>query len=212
MISVNEYDFFKTFYYFFIIFINCNFVWLNMIELGNKNMIFRSKGSDSVVSEIINFLDLTGMNALFITSDVNSSLSMRIDINYIHCSSSNIETKLKDHLFRVEHLFVEVRGIHESNQYFDEIRKVTSIPITFILSESKSFRSSSNYHNIDNLDYDFIYLTKRKKSDSVAMLIRQTLKNYIVEDLKNNWESNLENLKISYIRNKKLEDLFGDLD
>jgi hypothetical protein len=184
-----------------------------MIELGNKNMIFKSKGSDSVVSEIINFLDLTGVNALFITSDVNSSLSMRIDINYIHCSSSNIETKLKDHLFRVEHLFVEVRGIHESNKYFDEIRKVTSIPITFILSESKSFRSSSNYHNIDNLDYDFIYLTQRSlNTGTVALLILPTLKDYIIKDLKNNWESNLESLRKSYIRNKKLEDLFGDLD
>ena len=181
-----------------------------MIELGNKNLIFKSRSSDSVVSEIINFFDLAGTNVLFISGNSNSQTSIRLNINFIHCSSSNIETNLKDNLFRVEHLFVEVISLYETNKYFDEIRKLTSIPITFILPVSKSFRSSPSYHDIDG--YDFIYLTKRKKTDSVAILIRQTLKDYIVEDLKNNWESNLENLKISYIRNKKLEDLFGDSD
>ena len=40
----------------------------------------------------------------------------------------------------------------------------------------------------------------------------QNKTSYMIEDLKNNWKSNIPELKKSWIRNKKLEDLFGEED
>lgn len=178
-----------------------------MIEFGNRNIILcKSRSSDSVVSEIFNFLDLTGVNILLISGNGNSVLSISLRSNFLHLSYRNVLEKLPQNLFRVDHLLIECVNLNDVINYENKIRQVTDIPLTF-------FVSNPNVSLINQEGFDYVYLVDKKR-DNISLRnlgdYKKDLKTYLVQDIKNNWESNIHDLKVSWIRDKKLDELFGD--
>lgn len=170
-----------------------------MVELGNLNLFIEPR-NEFISSDIINFLDLTGVNQLYIM-DENYGKKL-LKCKYLIIRTNEIETKLKENLFRIEHIFIETQQNRVSTLY-EKIRKITTIPITFIVS-------NGDILNIN--EFDNSYELSREIGTSVTFTLQsmRIKKNYIIKDLKNNWTSNIHDLKKSWIRNKKLEDLFGE--
>jgi hypothetical protein len=173
-----------------------------MVELGNLNLIIEEDGnSKCVTSEIINFIDLTGVNVIYVTNILYSNGLPKC--KKIHMNIDEIDTKLKENLFRIEHIFFECTS-NRIPEFYKEIRRITTIPITFITN-------NKDFIKID--EFDYVYNTwKENENINFGLSFEENKKSYIIEDLKNNWKSNIPELKKSWIRNKKLEDLFGEED
>lgn len=126
---------------------------------------------------------------------------------YLIIRINEIETKLKENLFRIEHIFIETKQNRVSTLY-EKIRKITNIPITFIVT-------NGDILNTGEFDYSYDLYRETENLGSTTTWTLQSMrskKNYMIKDLKNNWISNVYDLKKSWIRNKKLEDLFGEED
>lgn len=124
---------------------------------------------------------------------------------YLIIRTNEIESKLKENLFRIEHIFIETQQNRVSTLY-EKIRKITTIPITFIVGKGDIL-------NINEFDNSYELSREKENLGSTKTWTLQSMrskKNLIIKDLKNNWTSNVHDLKKSWIRNKKLEDLFGE--
>ena len=176
-----------------------------MVELGNLNIIIEEgNGAKWVTTEIINFIDLSGVNSLYATNFIYSDSGL-VRCKKIYISIDKAHVKLKENLFRVDHLFFECNW-NIIPEFYKEIRKITTIPVTFI---------SNNGDFIKIEEFDYAYKTRKgnKKYSTFQLTHTDTHReSYIIKDLKNNWESNIQELRKSWIRNKKLEDLFGEDD
>lgn len=179
-----------------------------MVELGNLNIIIEEgNGAKWVTTEIINFIDLSGVNSLYATNIIYSDSGL-VRCKKIYISIDETHAKLKENLFRVEHLFFECNW-NRIPEFYKEIRKITTIPVTFITTNNSDF--------IKIEEFDYAYKTKKGSEkystfQSTPISISFDRESYIIKDLKNNWESNIQELRKSWIRNKKLEDLFGEDD
>ena len=156
------------------------------------------------VSDIIKFLDLAGYNYVLFTPIKPSNSNKYYDLCLYHHLSNKIEFKdfsefsekisEPSNLFRVSLLVFDFWSLSKIDhwQYFNLIEKI-NIPSIIV---------SKEYHY--------------KTSDDVNdFLIRQEYKDLFKSDIWitdkiNNSTSTIESLKLAYIRDKKLEHLFGN--
>lgn len=186
-----------------------------MVELGNLNLIIEEDSDGKcVTAEIINFIDLIGTNVIYVTNILYSNGLPKC--KKIYMNIDEIDTKLKENLFRIEHIFFECTS-NRIPEFYKEIRRITTIPITFI-TNNKDFQLVCRI-KIDEFDYAYKAWKENKNMNMNLRVSRvlgtsfdQNKTSYMIEDLKNNWKSNIPELKKSWIRNKKLEDLFGEED
>jgi hypothetical protein len=179
-----------------------------MIDLHKKNIITFQDSGIYGVCHIFDFIDLCGTNLLFISLNRESNLSKLIKFNKIETNNYQLISTLKSNLFRVDHLIIECSVLYDTERNAKEIREFTDIPITYVIDILNCNLSPKPS------DFDNYYHIKKEKSPIIGFppQLSDLDKDYIVCDLKNNWESNINDLRIRYIRDKKLSDLFGEYD
>lgn len=174
-----------------------------MVELKSKNLFYLGDANGVyVASKVIDFLDLIGKNIIFLY-DEKTTLSSIMRIKKVKFTKSNLIEELKNNLFRVDIIVIETNDMKSYN----DIRKFTNLPLIYITN--KMYIHS---------DFDCAYRLYKEKwvvsgtniPSSIQISNLDKLEEYLVEDLKNGWNSNLKNLKVQYIRDKNLRDLLGD--
>ena len=158
----------------------------------------------SGVSQIVNFFDLAGRNYLLFTPNKPSSSSKFHDLCLYHYLNNKIEfSKFEDFsekintnssLFRVDLLVFDFWSISKNNmwQYMSEIEKFNIDSI--IVAKEFHYKTSDDVN-------DFHIRKEYKDMHKVDTWITDKI---------NNVNSTIESLKLAYIRDKKLEHLFGN--
>lgn len=191
----------QTYVYFYIIYINSY-----MVELGKNNIfIIENKAKRNGIgtaSEIFNFLDLIGFNLIHFSN--NSSHFY--NVKRMHFTGlDNFKNLIFSNLFKIDIIILDSSDFIS---YYEELRILTDLPIVFIINKSNLNKiKEENFDHIYKLEEIKIVFSSSFSSISTLALQETKYENYIVSDIKNNWKSNLRDLKIQYIRNKNLEDL-----
>lgn len=154
------------------------------------------------VSDVVNFLDLAGYNYILFTPPRPSESNKIHDLCLYHHLSNKIEfdniddfkEKIlnKSNLFRVDLIVFDFWSKRNWSSYYDVIK---DLPQNFIIV-SKEFQ----YKSSDDVN-DFLLQTEYKdlhKSDTW------------LTDRINGTTATIDSLKKAYIRDKKLEHLFGN--
>jgi hypothetical protein len=167
-----------------------------MIEVKRCNYITGNPSDVSyAVKKIVDFLEIEGRNPLLLykpsESNIKYFLSTKIEFNNLNQFIEVIHDKSK--LFRVDLLIFDFWHLSVSS-----------------IIEYKS--------HIDNLGIDYIILAKEyhyKSSDDVNDFHvkserKESFSNeYWITDKISGWTSDLSGLTKSYIRNKKIDDIFN---
>jgi hypothetical protein len=188
-----------------------------MVELKSKNLFIKSADSSIfTISKVIDFYDLIGLNVFYMSYE-GSSLGSLLECNKKIFTPSTFEDVLKDNLFRVDILIVDGNINVEDN--YKDLRKISKIPVIYIKSES--YIGTGVERKLKLKYFDTAYLFSRLRDSSVLSTTglggiqwigKDNLEEYVVEELKDEWKSNLKELKVQYIRDKNLRDLLGDVD
>ena len=169
-------------------------------------------GVSNAVSKIVKFLELDGYNYLLLTppnssgsKDTNTGINRNLP-GYLEFRSFNDFEELildKDNLFRINLLIFDFWYSSK-----EEIRRyrylIDKLNIKYIILakefEYKDSEDVSDYH------------VEVKYSDfsSTSVLSGSFKSDIFLSDKKNGWESTLDALKTSYIRDKKIDSLFDD--
>lgn len=176
-----------------------------MINLKKYNYFTGDKTSvASGVSNIVNFLDLTGSNYILFTPPKPSESNKIYDLCLYHYLNNKMEfnnlddfkEKIlnKSNLFRVDLIVFDFwsKKKMDWNQYLDVIK---DLPQNFIIV-AKEFQ----YKSTDDVN-DFLLQSQYKELHKTE--------NWLTDRI-NGSTVTLDSLKKSYIRDKKIEHLFGD--
>jgi hypothetical protein len=176
-----------------------------MVDLKKYNYFTGDKSSVAYgVSDIVNFLDLAGYNYILFTPPKPTTSNKIYDLCLYHHLNNKIEfdnlndfrNKISDksNLFRVDLIVFDFWGIKKMNwsEYFKEIENLSQ---KFIIV-SKEFQ----YKSTDDVN-DFLLQTEYKDLHKTE--------NWLTDKI-NGTTATIESLKRSYIRDKKLEHLFGN--
>jgi len=186
-----------------------------MLELKSKNLFIKSgNGSHNVISKVLDFYDLIGKNILLLHYK-ESSMASWIKFNKQEFSPSSLKYILPEHLFRLDLIVVDSNNDIESN--YRIIRQITDLPVIFLIdirNDNLDLKNSKGSIKIKNFDTAYI-LSKSSGIPTSQLTITSLtfsdkLEDYLVESVKDEWKSNLKELKIQYIRDKNLRDLLGD--
>jgi len=186
-----------------------------MVELKSKNLFVKGGlNAHYTISKILEFYDLIGLNVLYM-SYKDAPLSSFINSTKRVFTSSNFEDVLKDNLFRVDIIFIDGTTM-KYNLLYNLARKITSVPIIFLSSQSELKQDNVK---IRLKDFDTAYLLSKESGIPTGKLTAissltfvKGLDSYLVEELNEGWKSNLKELKVQYIRDKNLRDILGDVD
>lgn len=188
-----------------------------MLELKSKNLFIKN-GSGSIygISKILDFYDLIGKNILLLHYK-GSTLSSWVKFNKQEFSVSSLQYVLPEHLFRLDLIVVDCN--HDVEENYRTIRKITDLPVIFITdirNDDLELKNSKGSIRIKNFETAYILSkaggipTGRLTTISSLSFDSDKLENYLVESIKEEWKSNLKELKIQYIRDKNLRDLLGE--
>ena len=176
-----------------------------MIDLKKYNYFTGDKSSVAYgVSDIVKFLDLAGHNYVLFTLPRPTGSSKVHDICLYHYLDNKIEfnniddfkDKIldKSNLFRVDLIVFDFWSIKKMNwSYY--LNEITNLPQNFIIV-AKEFQ----YKTTDDVN-DFLLQTEYKDLHKTD--------NWITDRINKN-TTPIDSLKKAYIRDKKLEHLFGD--
>lgn len=177
-----------------------------MIDLKKYNYFTGDVSSvASGVSNIVNFLDLAGYNYILFTPPKPSESNKIHDLCLYHYLNNKIEfdniddfkEKIldKSNLFRVDLIVFDFWSKRKMDwsSYFDFIK---NLPQNFIIV-SKEFQ----YKSTDDVN-DFLLQTEYKELHKSDIWLTDRI---------NETTATIDSLKKSYIRDKKIEHLFGDL-
>ena len=183
-----------------------------MLELKSKNLFIKSSPfGHSVVAKVLDFYDLIGMNILFLHSR-NSDFSSWLKFNKQEFNFENLKNIVSNNLFRLDLIVVHDLQANFENTY-RIIRQVTDLPVIFIVDSASNFFKSINIKNFDTayiLSKADGIPTGRLTTISSLTFDSDKLEDFLIESVKDEWKSNLKELKIQYIRDKNLRDLLGE--
>jgi hypothetical protein len=170
-----------------------------MLDIGKTNLFLSEKGG-SIISRIIDDYDLIGHNCLFLKRDYNINTKCST-INYREYNE--IPGILENNLFRVDIIIVEMSWDYED--VLSRIRKLTEIPVILVTDFYKMEYSQN--------DFDYIYrfyreeITPSRFTFNLDKMEQMFLENSYINDIKNDWDMSLVDLRTQYIRDKKINDL-----
>ena len=171
-----------------------------MIELKKCNFITGDPRSVSFgVHSVLSFLELEGRNILLLSRpksiDSSSSLKYLWNSKKEFTDFFSFKNLLKDKsvLFRVDLLVVDLWGVRSIPIEYKNLLDETGIQY-IILSKQYHYKSSEDIG-------DFHIQSESDGSFNT---------NYIITDKVSGWSSTIEDLKKSYIRDKKIGGIIGD--
>jgi hypothetical protein len=160
-----------------------------MVDLKKYNYFTGDKSSVAYgVSDIVKFLDLAGHNYVLFTPPRPTGSSKVHDICLYHYLDN------KSNLFRVDLIVFDFWSIKKMNwSYY--LNEITNLSQNFIIV-AKEFQ----YKTTDDVN-DFLLQTEYKELHKTD--------NWLTDRINKN-TATIDSLKKAYIRDKKLEHLFGD--
>lgn len=182
-----------------------------MIDIKRCNFISGNILSISLgVKQIASFFDLAGKTTLSLIYD-----NEIIDSQYYKPPLYSLDNKKtfknfdefksiienKSNLFRVDLLFIDLWNLKEKEFYEYKV-EIDKLKIDYFIISNKYYYKSSDDVN----DYHIDIHTKTSSNDPSEWKSK-----VIITDKINNWKADLDDLIKSYIRNEKLDNLFGDL-
>jgi hypothetical protein len=173
-----------------------------MVDLKKYNYFIGDKSSVAHgVSDIVKFLDLAGYNYILFTPPKSDDtclyhyLDNKIEFNNIDDFVDKITNK--SNLFRVDLIVFDFWSIwsRKKMNWYNYLKSIENLSQDFIIVANEfSYKTSD--------DVNEFHLRKEYK-DSLKSDIWLT-------DKINNTTSTLESLKLAYIRDKKIDNLFGE--
>ena len=173
-----------------------------MIDISHRNIfIYDIDGGSYVVSNVLSFFDLMGLNIRQFTnhSDLGVLLANRSIIG------EDFEESIKSNLFRLDYALLDVYPIQE---YLDKIDFI-DIPVIFLLPMNWGVLPV----NLDQIPSDYnIYIFYKDRSEELttaSLFTPRFQKTYMVKDVRRNETHSVKTLKGIYIRDKKIDDILG---
>ncbi len=197
-----------------------------MIDLKKYNYFTGDpKSIVFAVNHIVKFLEMDNYNPLLISSSDSTGLCHLIKGNYNFDSYDEFREIVtnKSKLFRVNLLifdFYYFRGFGEYRKLIEDLN-ITSIIILPYTLKGASIDELFNSKIISNADVNYYEVSSNLNTNfggfNVSQL-KQTIKessfanldNYTLTDKINNTSASLQAYKTSYIRDKKIDNIFGD--
>jgi len=178
-----------------------------MIELKRVNFISGEKNAISFgLSKILDFLDLTGRNIVFLSkpkNDVKTSLKYIVNFNKKEFNNYKDFEDLvtnKSNLFRIDLIVVDLwEESVDSVITYKEMLDKTGLDF-IIVSDKYHYIIGDNDITVNRLEQD-------RNTDLKSMKFET--KYYIKNEITNQKYS-FDDYKLSYIRDKKINDLFGN--
>lgn len=156
------------------------------------------------VSDMVKFFDLAGKNYILLTPEKPKSSGKMYDLCLYHHLENKLEFNTfdnfveqisnKSNLFRIDLLVFDFWSIQKNNlwKFISEIENI-NIP-SIIVSKEYSYKSTDDVND---------FLIRQEYKDL-------TKSDIWLNDKITNSSATIDSLKTSYIRDKKLENLFGD--
>ena len=170
-----------------------------MLDFGKNTLKKKKSDQPSVIdgwgaiAKVIDYYDLIGYNCLVLKR------------NSLYCTNKtheyflyeDVPNLILENIFRVNLIIVEVDKNY--THLLLTIREVTDLPVILV---GKSINDCYNLDIFDNV-YQ-LYIGRSLSTD-----FRDEGK-YYVNDVKNNWTSTIDEVKTQYVRNEKINNIFGN--
>jgi hypothetical protein len=175
-----------------------------MIDIEPNTLIIKGKSYEQVVSEVMDFLDLEGKNVLYITDSKveDTRMFQFLRCNNVTFTGSDYKEVIKSNLFNVDIILVTSTSwmLLPVKEYIDKL-KITGIYIQSPQSNTPDYKPSK-------IEFDNIYEMYVKDSGprSINEILSDKDRN-MIRDIKNGWELSTSELKVKYIRDKKIGDI-----
>lgn len=175
-----------------------------MIDIEPNTLIIKGKSYEQVVSEVMDFLDLEGKNVLYITDSKveDTRMFQFLRCNKVTFTGSDYKEVIKSNLFNVDIILVTSTSwmLLPVKEYIDKL-KITGIYIQSPQSNTPDYKPSK-------IEFDNIYEMYVKDSGprSINEILSDKDRN-MIKDIKNGWELSTSELKVKYIRDKKIGDI-----
>ncbi len=172
-----------------------------MLDIGKLNL-FRSvspKGyshGNWVISHVIDYYDIMGENVIYLNSDTNTNLFLKCSVKKFE-NTTELRKILENDLFRVSIIVIDFNSIDRINI----IRDITELPIIVVAGTFEP-----NYNFIYSDKFDYFYECYSKIDFTLAFIDMNSIE--YVNDVKNDWISTVEDIKIQLLRDKKIEQIF----
>ena len=172
-----------------------------MIDIGSNTLIIKGKHYEQVVSEVMDFFDLEGKNVLYITDSkvADTQMFQYLKCNKVNFTGADYKEVIKSNLFNVDIILVTSTSwmLLPVKEYIDKL-KVTGIYIQSPQSNTPNYKPSK-------IEFDNIYEMYVKDSGprSINEILLDKDRN-MIKDIKNGWELSTSELKVKYIRDKKI--------
>lgn len=181
-----------------------------MLDIGKLNL-FRSvspqgySNGNWVISHIIDYYDIMGENVIYLKSDININLVLKCVVKKFK-TNSELSEILENDLFRVSIIVIDFNSMDKINI----IRNITSLPIIVVAGTFEP-----NYHFIYSDKFDYFYECYSKIENTISFKNKMFgiangepfKKIEYVNDVKNNWTSTTEDIKLQLLRDKKIENI-----
>lgn len=171
----------------------CNYITGDISDIGSS------------VSQIVNFLELSGRNYLLITNDKSKYTSLHSYLKNLYTFENFQEfvniVNDKSKLFRVDLLAFDFWNFSRTS-LLDYKKEIDKLQIDHIIV-------AKEYHYKSTDDVTDYHLRRGLKGNWSLLPPTDFQSEIIVTDNINKWSSNLDDLIKSYIRDKKIDDLFG---
>ena len=183
-----------------------------MIEIGHKNKIIIGNGGQFVLHTLVDFYETLGKNILYIFGDNDYTLKCN-SIKVKRYEWELAEEKIMSNLFRLDYIIVM------NNFYSEKVAELINtkikLPTFYVFKSSKSITQKLTKSKYDYVYYFYCDDSDRQLKNTMSNPLTPSLRDIFneeshqIKDVKNDWTDSLHNVKLRWIRDKKLEDLFG---
>ena len=176
-----------------------------MIELKRCNYITGDPHSVSYgLSKIVDFLDTSGRNIIFLSKPETHKMTLK---HFIKTSRKEFKDRHefdlllnKSTLFRIDLIIVDLWHINQVSSIMEYKEMLDKVGIDYIIVSNK-------YHYKVGDDI-CVYKIEKENTDSLVLRVSK----YLVIDKISGWSSTIDDLIISYRRDKKIDDIFSKRD
>jgi len=175
-----------------------------MIDIESNTLIIKGDSYEQVVSEVMDFFELEGKNVLYITDSkiLESTMFHFLKCNKVGFNGKNYKEVITSNLYNVDIILVTTTAwlLLPVKEYIDTL-KITGIYIQSPQSNTPDYKPSKI--EFDNIYEMYTGSVEIKNSKNWYEYLNAKNRNRI-KDVKNGWDLSTSELKIKYIRDKKI--------